>query len=68
MVKADVTTISGTTKLIEGYGKAQIILPNGIKLVINDALYSSKSRRNLISFKDVRQNGYHLRNNERKSY
>ena len=60
MVKADVTTISGTTKLIEGYGKAQIILPNGTKLVINDALYSSKSRRNLISFKDVRQNGYHL--------
>ena len=60
MVKADVTTISGTTTLIEGYGKAQIILPNGTKLVINDALYSSKSRRNLISFKDVRQNGYHL--------
>src|SRR5688572_3414512 len=60
MVKADVTTISGTTKLIEGYGKAQIILPNGTKLVINDALYSSKSRRNLISFKDIRQNGYHL--------
>ena len=60
MVKANVTTISGTTTLIEGYGKAQIILPNGTKLVINDALYSSKSRRNLISFKDVRQNGYHL--------
>ena len=40
MEKADVTTISGTTKLIKGYGKAQIILPNETKLVINDALYS----------------------------
>ena len=53
-------TISGTTKLIEGYGKAQIILLNGTKLAIHDALYSSISRRNLISFKDVRQNGYDL--------
>ena len=53
MVKADVTTISKTTNLIEGYEKAKIILPNGTKLVINDALYSSKSRRNLISFQII---------------
>lgn len=60
MFQADVNTISGTSKLIEGSGKACIMLPNGTKLVINDALYSSKSRRNLISFRDVRKNGYHL--------
>ena len=32
----------------------------GTKLVINDALYSSKSRRILINFKAIRQNGYHM--------
>ena len=56
----NVSTISGTTKLIEGFEKTSIIFPNGTKLMINDVLYSSKSRRNIISFKDVRQNGYHL--------
>jgi len=60
MFQANVNTISGTAKLIEGSGKACIMLPNGTKLMLNDALYSSKSRRNLMSFKDVRQNGYHL--------
>ena len=60
MFQASVHTISGSTNLIEGAGKACIILPQGTKLIINDALYSSKSRRNLISFKDVCQNGYHL--------
>ena len=60
MFQANVNTISGTAKLIEGSGKACMMFPNGTKLIINNALYSSKSRRNLISFKDVRQNGYHL--------
>jgi hypothetical protein len=36
-------------------------LPKGTKFCIDDALYSSKSRRNLISFKDIRLNGYHLK-------
>lgn len=58
--QANVNTISGTAKLIEGCGKACIILPMGTKLIIEDALYSSKSRRNLISFKAIRENGYHI--------
>ena len=53
----NVNTILGTVKLIEGTGKACIILPMGTKLVINDALYLSKSRINLISFKVIHQNG-----------
>ncbi|KAJ0575449.1 putative RNA-directed DNA polymerase [Helianthus annuus] len=56
-----VGTISGVCDLIEGSGRASIILPSGTKLIINDALYSSKSRRNLLSFKSIRQNGYHLK-------
>ena len=36
------------------------MLPNGTKFHINDALYSSKSTRNLLSFKDIRRNCYHI--------
>ena len=36
------------------------MLPNEIRFHINDALYSSKSIRNLLSFKDIRKNGYHI--------
>ena len=34
------------------------MLPKGTKLCIDDALYSSKSRRNLLNF-----NGYHIETN-----
>ena len=36
------------------------MLPNGTRFHINDALYSSKSTRNLLNFKDIRKNGYHI--------
>ena len=39
------------------------MLPEGTKIRINDALYSSKSRRNLLKFKDIRGNGYHIKTN-----
>jgi hypothetical protein len=40
--------------------KNDILLSEGTKLIINDTLSSSKSRRNLLSFKDIRRNGYHI--------
>ena len=55
-----VSTISGTSNLIEGSERANIVLPNGTRFHINDALYFRKSRRNLLSFKDIRRNGYHI--------
>ena len=55
-----VSTICGNAKLIEGSEIAHIILPKGTKLVIEEALYSEKSQRNLLSFKDIRNNGYHI--------
>ena len=58
--KTNVTTISGNSNLIEGSGRATIFLPKGTKHVIEDALFSSKSPRNLLSFKDIRRNGYHV--------
>ena len=58
VTNASVSTIFGTSDLIEGFGIANIMLPNGTRFHINDALYSSKSTRNLLSFKDIRKNGY----------
>ena len=52
LVVANVTT--------EGYGKASVMLPGGTKIVIDDALFSSRSNRNLLSFKDIRCNGFHV--------
>ena len=61
LIKTNVSTISGTTtNLVEGFRRANIMLLNGTRFHINDALYSSKSRRNLLSFKYIRRNGYHI--------
>ena len=54
------STISGTNNLIEGSERANIMLPKGTRFHINDALYSSKSTRNLLSFKYIRKKGYHI--------
>ena len=60
LTNVNMSTVSGTANLIEGFKRANIILLNGTRFHINDALYSSKSTRNLPSFKDIRQNGYHI--------
>ena len=60
LAQSNVHTISGPVNLIKGSGKATIILPKGTKLQIEDALYYNKSSRNLLSFNDIRQNGYHI--------
>lgn len=60
LTRAKVTTISGPVDLIEGSGRAHIRLSNGTQLSIQEALYSSRSKRNLLSFKDIRLNGYHI--------
>ena len=60
LTNGNVSTICGTTNLVEGFGKAYIKLSKGIRFHINDVLYSSKSTRNLLSFKDIHKNGYHI--------
>ena len=52
--------ISGVSNIIEGFGKASFVLPNGTHIHIPNALYSSKSTRNLLSFKDIRLNDFHI--------
>ena len=60
LAQSNVHTISGPVNLIKGSGKATIILLKGTKLQIENALYCNKSSRNLLSFKDIRRNGYHI--------
>ena len=60
LIKANVSTISGTTNLVEDFGRANIMLPNWTRFHINDALYFRKLRRNVLNFKDIRRNGYHI--------
>lgn len=57
---ANISTIAGTSSLIEGHGQAHVLLSQGTHLEILDALYSPSSKRNLLSFKDIRQNGFHI--------
>ncbi|TYG74167.1 hypothetical protein ES288_D04G160900v1, partial [Gossypium darwinii] len=56
---AHINTISSSSKLIEGSGRTILLLPKGTKFVIDDVLFSTKSQRNLLSFKDIRINGYY---------
>ena len=60
LVPFNVQTISGPVDLIKGFGRATIVLPNGTKFQIEDALYSNKSNQNILSFKDIHQNKYHV--------
>ncbi|KAB2090390.1 hypothetical protein ES319_A03G120800v1 [Gossypium barbadense] len=60
MQKTNMSTISGSTKIIEGSRRVNKLLPRGTKFQINDALYSPMSQRNLLSFKYIRHNGYHI--------
>ncbi|KAM1822950.1 hypothetical protein ACFX13_025611 [Malus domestica] len=56
---APLTTLLGPSNLIEGYGKARIMLSNGTILTISEALYYPHSKITLLSFKDIRDNNYH---------
>ena len=61
MQTTNFSTIYGSPHPIKGFGIAHIILPRGTKFVIDDALYSEKSQRYLMSFKDIHNNGYHIK-------
>ena len=45
--------------MIVGLGRATITLPMGTQLEIKDALMYPDSTRTLLSFKDIRKNGFH---------
>lgn len=51
MKRAYFNTISDSRKLIEGSDRVVLLLPEGTISAINNALYWSKSQKNLLSFK-----------------
>nr|GEX30205.1 hypothetical protein [Tanacetum cinerariifolium] len=58
--KETINIILGPTNLVDGVGKANIVLPNGTQLLIESALFSPKSKRNLLSFRNIYHNGYDI--------
>ena len=60
LAQSNIHTILGPINLIKGFNKATIILPKYTKLQIEDVLYSNKSSRNLLTFKYICRNGYHI--------
>lgn len=62
-----VTTIKGQFSLEEGYGPAIIRLPRGTILNIKSAIYAPTATRNLLSFRDIRDNNLHIQTATDKS-
>lgn len=58
--KGKVTTIMGQHQLEEGYGPAILILPRGTTIQLSSAIYAPNATQNLLSFKDIRENGFHI--------
>lgn len=66
-----VSIISYTTKIIESYGRANVLLYGTTKLHIENVLYFFKLvHRNLLNFKNILLNEYHIktRNEENIKY
>lgn len=60
LVRANISIIYGLIELIDVSDNATLTMPNGITLNIENAILSSKSNKNLLSFKDIRLNGFHI--------
>lgn len=55
-----IKTLGGSTTIAKGVGPAQVILPGGSTINITYAIYAPKASRNLLSFADLRKNGFHI--------
>jgi hypothetical protein len=55
-----ITTIAGSDLCVIGSGKATITLPMGTQIEIKEALLYPESTRTLLSFRDIRANGFHV--------
>jgi hypothetical protein len=61
-----VLTIAGRDAVIVGFRRANITLPMGTQIVIEDALLYLDSTRNLLSFRDICRNGIHIESHDDK--
>jgi peptide/histidine transporter 3/4 len=53
-------TIAGSNAHIVGIGSVTLVLPMGTQIFVKDALLYTSSKRTLLSFKDIRANGFHV--------
>ena len=53
-------TIARSNAHIVGTGSATLVLPIGTQIFVKDALLYPDSKRTLLSFKDIRPNGFHV--------
>ena len=58
--KGNVLTIAGRDAIIVGTGQATVMFPIGTSLTIEDALLYPNSTRTLLSYRDIRKNGFHV--------
>ena len=67
---SSVITMAGPSGLVQGHGMTQFLLPNGTLIKVTEALYAPKANRTLLSFKDIRANGFHAEthNENRKEF
>ena len=56
----NVLTIDGRDAMIVGTGRAAITLPMGTQIIIEDALLYPDSTRTLLSYRHIRNNGFHI--------
>ena len=58
--QGNVLIIAGRDATIVGTGRATIVLPMGTHITIEDALLYPDSKLTLLSYRDIRQNGFHI--------
>jgi len=58
--QGNVLTIAGRDAMIVGTGRATIVLPMGTHITIEDALLYPDSKRTLLNYRDIRQNGFYI--------
>ena len=63
-MNGDILTIVGRDTVIVGTGRAIFTLPGGTQVTIEDALLYPDSSRTLISYRDIRKNGFHIETHE----
>ena len=63
-MNGDILTIVGRDTVIVGTGRAIFTLPSGTYVTIEDALLYPDSARTLISYRDIRKNGFHIETHE----
>jgi len=60
LAPSNIKTIGGRTSIARGAGQAEVSLPNGTIIKIDHAIYAPMSSRNLLSYSDLRKNGFHI--------